>query len=142
MEYRKLSTGQDISVIALGGALQVREGQRAEEAIDFAYENGINFFDFAAAEEAPFAAYGNILASVRNKVYFQVHFGALYRDGKYAWGLDLDDIKKSVDAQMKALKTDYIDFGFIHCLDEEQDWVTYCDNGVFDYIKELKIFTH
>ncbi len=138
MEYRKLSTGQDISVIALGGALQVREGQRAEEAIDFAYENGINFFDFAAAEEAPFAAYGNILASVRNKVYFQVHFGALYRDGKYAWGLDLDDIKKSVDAQMKALKTDYIDFGFIHCLDEEQDWVTYCDNGVFDYIKELK----
>lgn len=138
MEYRKLSTGEEISVIALGGALEVREGQRAEDAIELAFEKGVNFFDFASAESASFPAYGNVLAGVRNKAYFQVHFGNVYPDGKYGWSLDLDAVKKSIDFQLKELKTDYIDFGFIHCLDEERDWETYQKNGILDYIKEMQ----
>jgi len=138
MEYRKLSTGEEISVIALGGVLQVRDGQRAEDAIELAYENGINFFDFAAAESAPFPAYGSVLAGVRDRVNYQVHFGSVYTDGKYGWSLNLEDIKKSVDFQMKSLKTDYIDFGFIHCLDEVSDWETYQKNGVLEYIMQFK----
>ena len=35
--------------------------------------------------------------------------------------LDLEAIKRSVDWQLKALQTDSIDFGFIHCIDEETD---------------------
>ena len=44
-----------------------------------------------------------------------------YQDGKYGWTTDLDTIKRSVDWQMESLKTDYIDFGFLHCIDEKQD---------------------
>ena len=36
------------------------------------------------------------------------------------------------------LKTDYIDFGFIHCLDEESDLIRMKENGIIDYILSLK----
>ena len=36
------------------------------------------------------------------------------------------------------MKTDYIDFGFLHCLDEEADLQKVLDNGVLDYIQQLQ----
>src|SRR5699024_7265069 len=45
---------------------------------------------------------------------------------------------RSVDWQLKQLKTDYIDYGFIHCLDEEGDWTSYVESGVLRYLEELK----
>ena len=45
----------------------------------------------------------------------------LDQGGKYSWTTHLDTIKRSIDWQLSALKTDYIDFGFLHCIDEESD---------------------
>lgn len=47
-------------------------------------------------------------------------------------------MKRQVDWQLRELKTDYIDFGFIHCLDSEDDWDQYQKNGVLDYLLEMK----
>ena len=43
-----------------------------------------------------------------------------------------------MDWQLKMLKTDYIDFGFIHCLDEKRDLEIYERNGVLDYLLQMK----
>ena len=43
-----------------------------------------------------------------------------------------------MDKQLKELRTDYIDYGFIHCQDEVSDWETYLKNGVYDYIRQLQ----
>ncbi|HJF93642.1 MAG TPA: aldo/keto reductase [Lachnoclostridium phocaeense] len=67
-----------------------------------------------------------------------MHFGAEYRTGKYGWTLSLERIKKSVDWQLKNLKTDYIDFGFVHCIDEEADLRKVLEGGTLDYMKQLK----
>ena len=40
--------------------------------------------------------------------------------------------------KLNELQTDYINYGFIHCIDEESDFESYQKNGVLDYIKELK----
>ena len=53
-------------------------------------------------------------------VYLQVHFGADYTTRR----VRLDHrartrSRRSVAWQLENLQTDYIDFGFIHCLDEE-----------------------
>ena len=69
---------------------------------------------------------------------YQVHFGANYETGEYGWTTSLDKVKRQVDWQLKELKTDYIDFGFIHCLDSEDDWDQYQKNGVLDYLLEMK----
>ena len=64
-------------------------------------------------------AYGKALKDIRRQVFLQVHFGADYTTGEYGWTTELDEIKRSVAWQLENLQTDYIDFGFIHCLDEE-----------------------
>lgn len=140
MEYRLLPHGgEKISILGLGtSSIQESSEKQIEEAISYAVDNGINYFDMASAEAKPFAAYGRALASCRNKVYFQIHFGANYESGTYGWTTDLDTIKKSVDWQLKMLKTDYIDFGFIHCIDETEDLNEISKNGVIDYINSLK----
>lgn len=140
MEYRKLPTGSEkISVLGLGNSSLGQAGEKeAQATVELAVENGINYFDMAAADAAPFPAYGNAVAGCRDKVYFQVHFGADYHTGTYGWTLDLDQIKRSVDWQLKNLKTDYIDFGFIHCIDEIGDLEKVVSSGILEYIKKLK----
>ena len=140
MEYRKLPKGNEqISVLGLGtSSIQSSPEIEIEEIVVSAIENGINFFDMASAEAKPFAAYGRAIAGVRDKVYFQIHFGADYESGTYGWTTDLDTIKRSIDWQLKMLKTDYIDFGFIHCIDEAADLHKIEKAGVIRYIEDLK----
>ena len=140
MEYRKLPKGgENIGVIGLGNSSLGPAGEKEiEEIVTLAVEQGVNYFDMAAGDAVPFPAYGRAVAGCRDKVYFQVHFGADYRSGQYGWTLRLEDIKRSVDWQLKNLRTDYIDFGFIHCIDEEADWQKFMNGGVLDYILSLK----
>lgn len=140
MEYRINKRTQDkISDIGLGASSISQAGSKeAVETLKMAYENGINYFDLAAGDAECFPFYGEAFKDVRNKVMYQIHFGANYESGTYGWTTNLDKIKKSIAWQLEQLKTDYIDYGFIHCLDEETDWDNYVKNGVLDYIKELK----
>lgn len=66
---------------------------------------------------------------------YQIHFGANYETGTYGWTTNLQKIKESITWQLKVLN---IDYGFIHCIDEENDFILYQKNGVLNYIKELK----
>lgn len=140
MEYRKLPHGEErISVLGLGtSSIGMSGDKEAQATMTLALENGINYFDMASADAVPFAAFGRALAGQRKNVYFQIHFGADYSEGKYGWTTDLDTIKRSVSHQLEALKTDYIDFGFLHCIDEPADWQHVCKNGILDYILQLK----
>jgi len=140
MIYRKLPHGEEeISILGVGTASIGDSGEtETAKVFELAYENGINFFDLASGDATPFSAFGQAAAGVRDKVYYQIHFGADYTTGKYGWTTDLDKIKRSIEWQLKNLKTDYIDFGFIHCIDEATDLQTVKNNGVIDHLLELK----
>lgn len=140
MEYRRLPKGKEkISILGLGtSSIQVSGEKEIEEVISAAMENGINFFDMASSEAKPFESYGRTMAGKRKDAYFQIHFGANYETGTYGWTTKLDTIKRSVDWQLHALKTDYIDFGFIHCIDEVSDLHQVEEAGVIRYIQELQ----
>lgn len=127
MEYRKLPHGEEqISIIGMGASVI---GERSEKdiigTVQFALDAGINFFDLAAGHATVFPAYGKALHGRRKEAMLQVHFGADYTTGGYGWTTNLNKVKRSIDWQLKNLKTDYIDFGFIHCLDEEADLKVY-----------------
>ena len=140
MEYRiHPKTGDRISVIGLGtGPIYEAPEKEAVAALTYAYEQGINYADFATAGAETFRYAGLAFAPVRKEMFYQVHFGADYETGEYGWTTSLDKVKRQVDWQLKELKTDYIDFGFIHCLDSEDDWDQYQKNGVLDYLLEMK----
>ena len=140
MEYRILPRGGErISAISMGASVI---GAKSEveiiATVRGAVAHGVNYFDMAGGHATIFAAYGMALKDVRDKVYLQVHFGADYTSGEYGWTTKLDEIKASVKWQLNKLQTDYIDFGFIHCLDEEKDLEAYRKNGVLDYVLSLK----
>lgn len=110
----------------------------AVEALLFAHENGINYADLATAGAKTFGYYGKAFAGCRRDMYYQVHFGANYETGEYGWTTNLDKVKSQVEWMLGELKTDYVDYGFIHCLDSESDWQEYRENGVLDYLLEMK----
>ena len=140
MEYRtNRRTGDKVSVIGLGTSYICEAAESdAVEALAFAYEHGINYADLATGGAKTFGYYGKAFAGVRENMIYQIHFGANYATGEYGWSTDLDTVKKSVDCQLQELKTDYIDYGMIHCIDEASDWQAYQDGGILEFLLELK----
>ena len=140
MEYRTLPHGgEQISIIGMGSSV-IGEQKESDiiKTVEYALESGINYFDMAGGHASIFHAYGKALLGQREKAMLQVHFGADYTTGQYGWSTALETIKKSVDWQLSNLKTDYIDFGFMHCLDEDSDLTAYEKNGVLDFILDMK----
>lgn len=140
MQYRiHPKTGDKISVIGIGtGPIFEAPEKEAVTALTYAYEQGINYADFATAGAKTFSYAGKAFGSIRGEMLYQIHFGANYETGEYGWTTDLDTVKRQVDWQLKELKTDYIDFGMIHCLDTAGDWEQYRQNGVLGYLLEMK----
>ena len=142
MEYRKLPHGKEnekFSVLGLGmGGIGKTPVEEIESIIRKAIDNGINFFDLCTAG-ASYAPIGRAIRDCRDKVFLQVHFGAVYdENGEYGWCRDFDTIKKTFLWELETLGTDYVDFGFLHCVDEDEDFDVLCEIGVLDYLKELK----
>ena len=140
MEYRIHPRTKDkISVIGIGtGPIYEAPEREAVETLSYACEHGVNYVDFATAGAETFRYAGLAFASVRRELLYQVHFGANYETGEYGWTTDLDKVKGQIDWQLSQLNTDYIDFGMIHCLDSAGDWEQYQENGVLDYLLEMK----
>lgn len=140
MDYRILPHGgEKISVLGLGmGGIGNSSAPEIEKIVDKAIDAGINFFDLAASGKMPYDAYANAFAGRRDKVFTQMHFGAYYDNSSYGWTLDLDTIKRTF-TWLKQLFGGYSDFGFIHCIDNNDDLDTVLKpNGIFDYIKSEK----
>lgn len=140
MDYRTLPHGgEKIGVIGMGAStIGARPEEEIIATVRAAVEKGVNYFDMAAGHASVFEAYGKAFAGIRDRVYLQIHFGADYTSGEYGWTTELEEVKRSVAWQLEKLRTDYIDFGFIHCLDEDGDLEAYRKNGILDYVLELK----
>lgn len=128
-----------ISIIGLGASsLGAASHEEMLKTLNHAFDAGINYVDLAAGHAPIFKAVGEALKGRRDTIYLQIHFGAEYTSGEYGWTTDLKRIKESIQWQLDCLQTDYIDFGFIHCIDEEEDLKAIQENGVLDYILDLK----
>ncbi|MCM1259744.1 MAG: aldo/keto reductase [Prevotella sp.] len=141
MEYRKLPRGdENIGVLGLGmGGIQNSSPKEIQSVIECAIQNGINFFDLCAGSKAVYEPFGKAICNKRDKVYLQLHFGAVYNEnGEYGWSRDLSLIQRTFEWEMEKLGTNYIDFGFLHCIDEESDFQDIKDKGILDYVKQLK----
>ncbi len=140
MKYRTFPHGgEQIGIIGFGTSVigNLPEDQ-AIATVQAAVKAGINYFDLAGGHACNFEMLGKALKGHRDKVYLQVHFGADYTSGEYGWTTDLEKVKASVAWQLEKLQTDYIDVGYIHCLDEIKDWDAYRENGILDYLLDMK----
>ncbi len=142
MEYRQLPRGREqekFSVLGLGmGGIQHTPAEEIEAIIRKAIDHGINFFDLCAGG-AVYAPFGRAIQGRREQVFLQCHFGAVYdENGEYGWCRDFETIRKTFLWELETLGTDYVDFGFLHCEDEDSDFDKLMEIGLVDYLKELK----
>ena len=140
MEYRILPHGGDrISVIGLGmGSIHESDDAEVERVVRTALDEGVNFFDFVASESGPFEGYARALRGQRERAMLQIHIGADFSSGKYGWTTDAKVARREFEARLAVLDTDYADFGFIHCIDEDADFDKVMNGGIWDYALKMK----
>lgn len=141
MEYRKLPHGdENIGVLGIGmGCLENTPDDEIVAIVTKAIEHGVNYFDMCAGGANVYKPFGEAIRPCRDKVYFPIHFGAVYNEkGAYGWTRDADKIKSTFDWEMKTLDTDYADFGFLHCVDQIEDYEELKASGIVDFMRGLK----
>lgn len=141
IEYRQLPKGKErIFPLGLGtGCIQHCSDEEIEKVIDMALSHHMNFLDLCGGGENVYRPVGRALETRRSEVYIQLHFGAVYNErGEYAWTRDLERIRRTIAKELGELKTDYIDFGFLHCIDSVEDYQKMKDEGIVEYVQALK----
>ncbi len=139
MEYRISNQGDRISTIGIGSAHMheiTKEGIR--EIVDLAEKEGVNLIDLAMSYPEPMAHIGAALKGRREKFFLQMHLGLTFPEGQYLRSRNLDLVRESFEKQLADLGTDYADFAFIHCVDEQDDYDIIMKSGIIEYAQELK----
>ncbi len=140
MEYRVIPhSGDKVSTIGIGaGSLREAAAGQVEAILRTAMERGVNLMDTIMTDEKALPGMVSALKGNRDKMRLQMHFSAVYPNGIYARTRDLEQVKAGFQRELKKYGTDYADIGLIHCVDEDSDFQAVFDNGIFDYMLDLK----
>lgn len=139
MEYRKTLQSDNVSTIGIGSAhMHEISPDDIRELLAYSQEQGINLIDLAMSYPQPLDYIGRALKGRRDKFLLQLHLGLTFPKGQYVRTRVLSKVKKGFEEQLGQLGTDYIDFGFIHYVDDTEDFEDVFSSGVLDYAKQLK----
>ncbi len=140
MHYRTIpNTNTKISTIGVGSAhFEDADANTVTNVIRYGHEQGVNLIDLAMPFEHPLKNMAAALQPIRADMLYQMHLGCIFKNGQYVRSRNLKDVQEGFEAQLRILGTDYTDFGFIHCVDEEGDFNDVFSSGVFEYALRLK----
>jgi L-galactose dehydrogenase len=119
MEYRKLGkTDMEVSTLSfgaspLGSVFDIADESEGKNAVHFAIDHGINYFDVAPFYGLTLAEtrLGKALKGKRNQVFLATK---CCRDGLEKFDFSYKRVMESIDESLKRLQTDYIDVYQIH----------------------------
>ena len=140
MQYRPIgNTGMSASIIGLGSEhLDNKPYAVVEEVIHAALEQGINMMDLFMPGDGVRTNIGKALAGNRHKMMIQGHIGSVDLREQYDTSRDLDICKRYFDKLLTCLDTTYIDFGMLFFVDTEADINALLENGIVEYVRDLK----
>ena len=134
-------SGNKLSVLGFGcmrlpssvGKIDI---QKTEAVIMEAISKGVNFFDTAYIYPGSEIALGFVLDKnkeivAREKIYIATKM-PLFKCRSY------DDFDRFFNEQLDRLKTDYIDYYFMHSISQYSDWERMCTLGVEKWIDQKK----
>ena len=140
MKYRELGkTGLLVSEIGLGGEwLERHNTEEVKKVVDRCAELGINILDCWMSEPNVRSNIGLAIEGSREKWIIQGHIGSTWQDGQYVRSRELDKVREAFEDMLTRFKTDYIDLGMIHFVDEKADYEKIMGGEFIEYVRELK----
>jgi uncharacterized protein len=140
MNYRKIPRcGFEVSEIGLGCEhLEKKDKTMVEEVIGAALDGRINILDVFMPQPEVRTHIGNAVRSARQKIYLQGHIGATLENGQYKRSRDVAVCDEFIRDFMTRFRTDYIDIGMIHYVDNLDDWNVIVNYGLLEYALQLK----
>lgn len=140
MKYRQLGkTGLQVSEIGLGSEAFVNQGEAfALELIDTAAALGINYFDCYNSEPYVRSYLGKGMEGRREKFIVQGQIGSAWIDGQYQRTRNMDLVKEAWEDLLTRFRTDYIDVGMIHYVDEQKDFDAIFQGPFLTFVLDLK----
>lgn len=140
MEYRRIGrTEMSASVIGLGTEhLDRKPPAVVEETIHAALDMGINMMDLFMPGEEVRRNIGRALAGRREKMLIQGHIGSVDLNQQYDISRDVTVCRRYFENLLKALGTDYLDFGMLFFVDTPEDYSAMFDGPVLEYAQSLK----
>lgn len=120
------------------GSIHNSDEREIVETLHAAMDAGVNYLDFVPSKACAFDGYARALRGKRDQVMLQVHIGADYSSGDYGWTTDPKMSISEFEARLNLLDTDYADFAFIHCIDEDADFDKVLNGQVWDYALRSK----
>ncbi len=138
MNYRKDKYGNELSALGFGcmrfqKKLGRIELEKAEKQILTAIKNGVNYFDTAFIYPGSESALGEILHknNLRDKVYIATKLPPQMM-------LNIATLDRLFNEQLKRLRTDHIDYYFMHMLANMDAWERLKGLGIEKWIEEKK----
>ena len=140
MRYRKLGkTGLMVSEIGLGAEwLEQQNALNVKSVVDRSRECGINIIDCWMSEPNVRSNIGMAIADTRDQWIIQGHIGSTWQDGQYVRTREMHKVKEAFEDLLERLKTDYIDLGMVHFVDQEEEFQSIMDGEFMEYVRSLK----
>ena len=140
MQYRQLGrTGLMVSEIGFGTEWMERHSEKeCKDVILACEEHGINILDCWIGNPVVRSAIGDAIAGRREKWIIQGHVGNVWENGQNTRTRDMDKCRAAFEDMLIRFRTDYIDLGMIHNVDEISDWKNILHGPFMAYMKELK----
>lgn len=138
MEYREDKYGNKISVLGYGCMrFTLKAGkidlEKTEKEIMAAYNSGVNYFDTAYAYPGSEATLGEIL--YRNGIRDNVKIATKLPQYMIK---SVEGAEKCFNEELKRLKTDHIDYYFMHMLTDIKSWERLVELGIDKWIEAKK----
>lgn len=138
MKYRKDKYGNELSILGYGcmrfsrkvGMVDIK---KAEKEIMTAFNNGVNYYDTAYIYPGSEAALGEILEKngIRDKVYIATKLPHYLIKSREA-------LDKMFNEELKRLRTDHVDYYFMHMLTDVDTWERLKGLGIEEWLREKK----
>ena len=139
MQYRTLGkTGLKVSEIGFGGEwLERHDEAEAVELLRYAGEKGVNIVDCWMPDPKSRDIIGKAMEGKREKWIVQGHIGSTWQNGQYVRTRDVKQAEAAFEDILRRMKTDYIDLGMIHYVDEQADWDRCMNSDYIEYVRKL-----
>ena len=138
MKYRSDKYGNQISVLGYGCMRFTQKAgkvdiDKTEKEIMTAYNAGVNYYDTAYIYPGSESALGEILE--RNNIRDKVNIATKLPQYMVK---NIEGVEKIFQEELKRLRTDHIDYYFMHMLTDVKSWERLKSLGIDNWIKEKK----